>query len=73
MSWRFLAPHLCSLLAGPCRQLTPDDLARVPPNTTSNILNKLLITYDPRIRPNFKGKGWLFCRHHASLLRLSES
>uniref|UniRef100_A0A8C8JLY9 Glycine receptor beta n=1 Tax=Oncorhynchus tshawytscha TaxID=74940 RepID=A0A8C8JLY9_ONCTS len=38
-----------------CRQLTPEDLARVPENTTSNILNRLLIIYDPRIRPNFKG------------------
>ncbi|XP_035622519.1 glycine receptor subunit beta isoform X1 [Oncorhynchus keta] len=36
-------------------QLTPEDLARVPENSTSNILNRLLITYDPRIRPNFKG------------------
>uniref|UniRef100_A0A8C7M431 Glycine receptor beta n=1 Tax=Oncorhynchus kisutch TaxID=8019 RepID=A0A8C7M431_ONCKI len=33
-----------------CRQLTPEDLARVPENTTSNILNRLLIIYDPRIR-----------------------
>uniref|UniRef100_A0A3Q2DQF2 Glycine receptor, beta b n=1 Tax=Cyprinodon variegatus TaxID=28743 RepID=A0A3Q2DQF2_CYPVA len=31
------------------------DLARVPANTTSNILNRLLVSYDPRIRPNFKG------------------
>uniref|UniRef100_A0AAQ4S4I3 Glycine receptor subunit beta n=1 Tax=Gasterosteus aculeatus aculeatus TaxID=481459 RepID=A0AAQ4S4I3_GASAC len=38
-----------------CRQLSPEDLARVPENSTSNILNRLLITYDPRIRPNFKG------------------
>uniref|UniRef100_A0A3Q3FIU0 Glycine receptor, beta b n=1 Tax=Labrus bergylta TaxID=56723 RepID=A0A3Q3FIU0_9LABR len=36
-------------------QLSPEDLARVPANSTSNILNRLLITYDPRIRPNFKG------------------
>ncbi|XP_035272474.1 glycine receptor subunit beta-like [Anguilla rostrata] len=36
-------------------QLSAEDLARVPENTTSNILNRLLVTYDPRIRPNFKG------------------
>lgn len=36
-------------------QMSTEDLARVPANTTSNILNRLLITYDPRIRPNFKG------------------
>ncbi|XP_054846577.1 glycine receptor subunit beta isoform X1 [Eublepharis macularius] len=36
-------------------QQSPEDLARVPPNSTSNILNRLLLTYDPRIRPNFKG------------------
>ncbi|XP_043935757.1 glycine receptor subunit beta isoform X2 [Protopterus annectens] len=36
-------------------QQTAEDLARVPANSTSNILNKLLLTYDPRIRPNFKG------------------
>ncbi|XP_047190459.1 glycine receptor, beta b isoform X1 [Scophthalmus maximus] len=36
-------------------ELSSEDLARVPENSTSNILNKLLITYDPRIRPNFKG------------------
>ncbi|KAL3061008.1 glycine receptor, beta b [Trematomus bernacchii] len=36
-------------------ELSADDLARVPENTTSNILNRLLLTYDPRIRPNFKG------------------
>ncbi|XP_068449435.1 glycine receptor, beta b [Clinocottus analis] len=36
-------------------QLSSEDLARVPENSTSNILNRLLITYDPRIRPNFKG------------------
>ncbi|XP_051505593.1 glycine receptor subunit beta-like isoform X2 [Myxocyprinus asiaticus] len=36
-------------------QLSSEDLARVPANSTSNILNRLLITYDPRIRPNFKG------------------
>lgn len=38
------------------RQLSSEDLARVPANSTSNILNRLLISYDPRIRPNFKGK-----------------
>ncbi|XP_020849769.1 glycine receptor subunit beta isoform X2 [Phascolarctos cinereus] len=32
-----------------------EDLARVPANSTSNILNRLLVSYDPRIRPNFKG------------------
>ncbi|KAJ8403570.1 hypothetical protein AAFF_G00348960 [Aldrovandia affinis] len=36
-------------------QLSSEDLARVPVNSTSNILNRLLISYDPRIRPNFKG------------------
>ncbi|XP_029297869.1 glycine receptor, beta b isoform X2 [Cottoperca gobio] len=36
-------------------ELSSEDLARVPENTTSNILNRLLLTYDPRIRPNFKG------------------
>ncbi|XP_061832570.1 glycine receptor, beta b isoform X1 [Nerophis lumbriciformis] len=36
-------------------ELSSEDLARVPANSTSNILNRLLITYDPRIRPNFKG------------------
>ncbi|KAG5845196.1 glycine receptor, beta b [Anguilla rostrata] len=36
-------------------QLSSEDLARVPANSTSNILNRLLVTYDPRIRPNFKG------------------
>ncbi|TRY85513.1 hypothetical protein DNTS_011964, partial [Danionella cerebrum] len=36
-------------------QLSSEDLARVPANSTSNILNRLLINYDPRIRPNFKG------------------
>uniref|UniRef100_A0A8C4S0Q0 Glycine receptor subunit beta n=1 Tax=Erpetoichthys calabaricus TaxID=27687 RepID=A0A8C4S0Q0_ERPCA len=37
------------------RQLSVEDLARVPANSTSNILNRLLVSYDPRIRPNFKG------------------
>uniref|UniRef100_A0A8D0GPB7 Glycine receptor beta n=1 Tax=Sphenodon punctatus TaxID=8508 RepID=A0A8D0GPB7_SPHPU len=36
-------------------QQSPEDLARVPVNSTSNILNRLLVPYDPRIRPNFKG------------------
>ncbi|XP_028658499.2 glycine receptor, beta b [Erpetoichthys calabaricus] len=36
-------------------QLSVEDLARVPANSTSNILNRLLVSYDPRIRPNFKG------------------
>lgn len=40
-----------------CRQLSSEDLARVPANSTSNILNRLLVSYDPRIRPNFKGKS----------------
>ncbi|XP_056295593.1 glycine receptor, beta b isoform X1 [Pseudoliparis swirei] len=35
-------------------QLSSEDLAQVPENSTSNILNRLLLTYDPRIRPNFK-------------------
>ncbi|XP_006629541.2 glycine receptor, beta b isoform X2 [Lepisosteus oculatus] len=41
--------HLCP------SQLSSEDLARVPANSTSNILNRLLVSYDPRIRPNFKG------------------
>ncbi|NWI24983.1 GLRB protein, partial [Sula dactylatra] len=36
-------------------QQSAEDLARVPVNSTSNILNRLLLSYDPRIRPNFKG------------------
>ncbi|XP_006732988.1 glycine receptor subunit beta [Leptonychotes weddellii] len=36
-------------------QQSAEDLARVPANSTSNILNRLLVSYDPRIRPNFKG------------------
>uniref|UniRef100_UPI003AAEF4FA glycine receptor subunit beta-like n=1 Tax=Centroberyx gerrardi TaxID=166262 RepID=UPI003AAEF4FA len=36
-------------------QLSPEDLAQVPANSTSNILNRLMVSYDPRIRPNFKG------------------
>ncbi|XP_012508444.1 PREDICTED: glycine receptor subunit beta [Propithecus coquereli] len=35
-------------------QQSAEDLARVPANSTSNILNRLLVSYDPRIRPNFK-------------------
>lgn len=38
------------------RQLSPEDLAQVPANSTSNILNRLMVSYDPRIRPNFQGK-----------------
>lgn len=55
-------PHLVflqislHLSAFVCRQLSSEDLARVPANSTSNILNRLLVSYDPRIRPNFKGK-----------------
>ncbi|KAK6493320.1 glycine receptor subunit beta-like isoform X1 [Huso huso] len=41
--------HLCP------SELSSEALARVPANSTSNILNRLLLTYDPRIRPNFKG------------------
>lgn len=37
------------------RQLSPEDLAQVPANSTSNILNRLMVSYDPRIRPNFQG------------------
>uniref|UniRef100_A0A672SUB4 Glycine receptor subunit beta-like n=1 Tax=Sinocyclocheilus grahami TaxID=75366 RepID=A0A672SUB4_SINGR len=36
-------------------QLSAEDLDRVPANSTSNILNRLMMTYDSRIRPNFKG------------------
>ncbi|XP_039548766.1 glycine receptor, beta a isoform X2 [Pimephales promelas] len=36
-------------------QLSAEDLDRVDGNSTSNILNRLLMTYDSRIRPNFKG------------------
>nr|XP_046255404.1 glycine receptor subunit beta-like [Scatophagus argus]XP_046255413.1 glycine receptor subunit beta-like [Scatophagus argus] len=36
-------------------QLSPEDLAQVPANSTSNILNRLMVSYDPRIRPNFQG------------------
>ncbi|XP_015276575.1 PREDICTED: glycine receptor subunit beta-like [Gekko japonicus] len=36
-------------------QQSAEDLAKVPANSTSNILNRLLVSYDPRIRPNFKG------------------
>ena len=37
------------------RQQSAEDLARVPANSTSYILNRVLVSYDPRIRPNFKG------------------
>uniref|UniRef100_A0A3B3TQ50 Glycine receptor, beta a n=2 Tax=Poecilia TaxID=8080 RepID=A0A3B3TQ50_9TELE len=36
-------------------QLSQEDLAQVPANSTSNILNRLMVSYDPRIRPNFQG------------------
>ncbi|XP_059902797.1 glycine receptor subunit beta-like isoform X2 [Gadus macrocephalus] len=36
-------------------QLSAEELAGVPANSTSNILNRLMVSYDPRIRPNFKG------------------
>ncbi|XP_071264277.1 glycine receptor subunit beta-like isoform X1 [Salvelinus alpinus] len=36
-------------------QLSPEEIAQVPANSTSNILNRLMVTYDSRIRPNFKG------------------
>ncbi|KAL1024037.1 hypothetical protein UPYG_G00050600 [Umbra pygmaea] len=36
-------------------QLSAEEIAQVPANSTSNILNRLMVTYDPRIRPNFKG------------------
>ncbi|TNN62778.1 Glycine receptor subunit beta [Liparis tanakae] len=36
-------------------ELTPEQLAQVPPNSTSNILNRLMVSYDARIRPNFQG------------------
>ncbi|XP_045901948.1 glycine receptor subunit beta-like [Micropterus dolomieu] len=36
-------------------QLSPEDMAQVPANSTSNILNRLMVSYDPRIRPNFQG------------------
>ncbi|XP_043969438.1 glycine receptor subunit beta-like isoform X2 [Gambusia affinis] len=36
-------------------QLSQEDLALVPANSTSNILNRLMVSYDPRIRPNFQG------------------
>ncbi|TMS10099.1 Glycine receptor subunit beta, partial [Larimichthys crocea] len=38
-------------------QLSPEDLAQVPANSTSNILNRLMVSYDPRIRPNFQGNA----------------
>uniref|UniRef100_A0A8C7KBU8 Glycine receptor subunit beta n=1 Tax=Oncorhynchus kisutch TaxID=8019 RepID=A0A8C7KBU8_ONCKI len=36
-------------------QLSAEEIAQVPANSTSNILNRLMVTYDSRIRPNFKG------------------
>ncbi|XP_062334586.1 glycine receptor subunit beta-like isoform X2 [Osmerus eperlanus] len=36
-------------------ELSAEELAQVPANSTSNILNRLMVSYDPRIRPNFKG------------------
>lgn len=52
-------------------QLSAEDLDRVPANSTSNILNRLLVTYDSRIRPNFKGTA--IHHHHACfVLRLKE-
>ncbi|KAJ7409192.1 Glycine receptor subunit beta [Willisornis vidua] len=44
-----------SVIEGIKKQQSAEDLARVPANSTSNILNRLLLSYDPRIRPNFKG------------------
>uniref|UniRef100_A0A4W3IM40 Glycine receptor, beta a n=1 Tax=Callorhinchus milii TaxID=7868 RepID=A0A4W3IM40_CALMI len=38
-----------------CRQQSAEDRALIPANSTSNLINRLLISYDPRIRPNFKG------------------
>ncbi|XP_072110798.1 glycine receptor, beta b [Mobula birostris] len=39
----------------PCpSEQSAEDLARTPANSTSNILSRLLVSYDPRIRPNFK-------------------
>uniref|UniRef100_A0A8C9NBR0 Glycine receptor subunit beta n=1 Tax=Serinus canaria TaxID=9135 RepID=A0A8C9NBR0_SERCA len=48
---------ICISFICPCYpvQQSAEDLARVPANSTSNILNRLLLSYDPRIRPNFKG------------------
>lgn len=43
------------------RQLSAEDLAGVPANSTSNILNRLMVSYDPRIRPNFKGNEHVLC------------
>uniref|UniRef100_A0A3P8URY0 Glycine receptor, beta b n=1 Tax=Cynoglossus semilaevis TaxID=244447 RepID=A0A3P8URY0_CYNSE len=48
-------------------QLSSEDLARVPANSTSNILNRLLISYDPRIRPNFKGEVNIFINSFGSI------
>uniref|UniRef100_A0A8C5LQR5 Glycine receptor subunit beta n=1 Tax=Leptobrachium leishanense TaxID=445787 RepID=A0A8C5LQR5_9ANUR len=57
----FFSVPICDILKkGFClvsssSQQSAEDLARVPVNSTSNILNRLLVSYDPRIRPNFKG------------------
>ncbi|MBZ3886692.1 Glutamate receptor 2 [Sciurus carolinensis] len=48
-------PSLEGINTGFTDQQSAEDLARVPANSTSNILNRLLVSYDPRIRPNFKG------------------
>lgn len=45
-------------------QLSAEDLDRVPANSTSNILNRLLVTYDSRIRPNFKGADTHPLKHY---------
>uniref|UniRef100_A0A8C6M0I7 Glycine receptor subunit beta n=1 Tax=Nothobranchius furzeri TaxID=105023 RepID=A0A8C6M0I7_NOTFU len=47
--------RICFYLLSSSRQLSPEDLAQVPANSTSNILNRLMVSYDPRIRPNFQG------------------
>ncbi len=59
ISHSFVVVNGCTLMSpvfAPFRQLSSEDLARVPANSTSNILNRLLVSYDPRIRPNFKGQ-----------------
>ncbi len=59
ISHSFVVVNACTLMSpvfAPFRQLSAEDLARVPENSTSNILNRLLVSYDPRIRPNFKGQ-----------------
>ncbi|KAK7929184.1 hypothetical protein WMY93_005579 [Mugilogobius chulae] len=49
---KWCVPRKCNGLS---HQLSPEDMAHVPANSTSNILNRLMVTYDPRIRPNFQG------------------